>query len=454
MRLLLLLAPGGVLIALALGAEALGLRARGAAPGMGAKQVLVLALGWLLLAYGFLVHRKAVRDEQAEKRAYLRTVLFLTVPCVFTTLLIAFVANAVLGSWPSPLNWGLVFPPESRIELETVEFRSTATINAAGFRGREPTVPRGEHPRIVALGDSFCYGWGVADDEPWAHVAGRALSTSEPAVEVCNLGMPGTTVDSYARFAVRAAPALRPDLIIVGVLQADDLQQLALDGGKSSIVDRTVGWIWPNLARVWSEGVPPAQNQTAESMRNAWIEQAAKLQREFDPKRRARFETLDPMVRKMFAEGDINPGLVSQALRHPDYMTGVLQREDPSIQRGEARLRESLRSIQRAAERVDARVLVVSIPSALFVSERSLGSAARVGFDTAPEFLTTQVVDDGLREACEALDLPCLIVTAEFRAACREQELFFEFDGHLNRDGHVLLGELVAKAVREQNLLQ
>src|SRR5262249_37045840 len=61
---------------------------------------------------------------------------------------------------------GLVLPPGSRVVYETEEFRFAAKINRLGFRGREFTVERVPgRSRVLAIGDSFTYGWGVGLDQ-------------------------------------------------------------------------------------------------------------------------------------------------------------------------------------------------------------------------------------------------------------------------------------------------
>src|SRR5260370_1297488 len=52
-----------------------------------------------------------------------------------------------------------IFPPGSKVSFRTPEFSYTAEANSMGFRDHEVKAKAGF--RIVALGDSFTYGWGV-----------------------------------------------------------------------------------------------------------------------------------------------------------------------------------------------------------------------------------------------------------------------------------------------------
>ena len=83
---------------------------------------------------------------------------------------------------------------------------------------------------MLAIGDSFTFGWGVSLEESWPKVLEATLRQAGVAVEVANLGFPGGSPVDYANIATRAVPALQPDLVLVAVLQGDDLGQLRAAG--------------------------------------------------------------------------------------------------------------------------------------------------------------------------------------------------------------------------------
>jgi len=77
--------------------------------------------------------------------------------------------------------------------------------------------------RIVAIGDSYTYGWGVEQEQTWLRLLEELLAAQGYPVQTVNLGKPGSGPPDYAALAERAVPILRPDLILVVLLQGNDL---------------------------------------------------------------------------------------------------------------------------------------------------------------------------------------------------------------------------------------
>jgi GDSL-like Lipase/Acylhydrolase family len=84
------------------------------------------------------------------------------------------------------------------------------TINADGLRGalhpRERTPGR---PRLLMLGDSVAFGFGVADDETFA------ADLEKDGYEVVNLAVPGYGTDQELLRLERLGAAYRPDVVLL-----------------------------------------------------------------------------------------------------------------------------------------------------------------------------------------------------------------------------------------------
>lgn len=92
-------------------------------------------------------------------------------------------------------------------------------LNDAGFR--TPPVAETKPPgtlRVVALGDSHTFGWGVRDEECYARLLEGALNRlagPDRKVEVVNLGIPGINAVQESRVFERYGEPLDPDLVMI-----------------------------------------------------------------------------------------------------------------------------------------------------------------------------------------------------------------------------------------------
>lgn len=106
------------------------------------------------------------------------------------------------------------------------EFSTRITINSLGLRGKEVDLDRPTGHRILVVGDSFTYGWGVEDDETYPVVLERRLAErlGENSVQVLNAGFAaGYYPDTYYLWLKEFGMRFEPDLIIVGFYVGNDI---------------------------------------------------------------------------------------------------------------------------------------------------------------------------------------------------------------------------------------
>jgi len=104
-------------------------------------------------------------------------------------------------------------------ELVTPYAHAHITTNAEGLRGtREyaPAKPAGTR-RVVLLGDSFVFGFGVEDGETFA----ARLEAADPHLEALNFGVPGYGVDQMLVLYRKIASQYAADVVVVGIYQED-----------------------------------------------------------------------------------------------------------------------------------------------------------------------------------------------------------------------------------------
>lgn len=120
--------------------------------------------------------------------------------------------------YDSEIGWSTRPGTEKRHVDPEGQFDVTYYINAQGYRGPNYSVER-KHGRyrILILGDSTGFGWGVSQEETLAGILDAELQDTE----VINLALSGFGIDqSYLRF-VKEGAALKPDMVILQVSHND-----------------------------------------------------------------------------------------------------------------------------------------------------------------------------------------------------------------------------------------
>ena len=106
------------------------------------------------------------------------------------------------------------------------EFDVDIKINANGYRGQDFDLDKGARHRILILGDSFTFGHGVGESEPYAARLQDLLAKKGRGrvSEVINAGFAsGYSPDTYYLFCRLYCGALKPDLVLIGFFVGNDI---------------------------------------------------------------------------------------------------------------------------------------------------------------------------------------------------------------------------------------
>lgn len=117
------------------------------------------------------------------------------------------------------------------------EFAFRFSTNAQGLRMdydlSDPKPPASR--RILVVGDSFTFGYGVQQDETFSAELQKLLDPGLRRIEVINAGFAGGfTMDTEYLFTREVGAKWRPDLVLVGVGLSNDLDDLGTTTWKSS----------------------------------------------------------------------------------------------------------------------------------------------------------------------------------------------------------------------------
>jgi hypothetical protein len=113
------------------------------------------------------------------------------------------------------LGWFHVPDKSAHLWIEHTGIDVTLHTNSAGFRGtREyPLNKRAGTTRILGIGDSFTFGWGVQDEETF----GAVIESTRPNVEVINIASPGYGIDQMLLGFREIGKQFEPDYVLIGI---------------------------------------------------------------------------------------------------------------------------------------------------------------------------------------------------------------------------------------------
>jgi len=105
---------------------------------------------------------------------------------------------------------GHVHKPGSKMELMDVD----VSINSDGLRDRDYPVERGDAYRIIFLGDSLTFGWGVEQEDTFQYILEDQISKVTPT-EIINFGTGNYNTEQEVSLFFEKGVKYSPDKVVL-----------------------------------------------------------------------------------------------------------------------------------------------------------------------------------------------------------------------------------------------
>ena len=309
------------------------------------------------------------------------------------------------------------------------EFDVPVRISSKGCRDREFGPKEPGTVRILCLGDSYCFGYGVRVEDAYPKVLEKLLADDAKRVEVLNAGASSYGTLHMIEVLKRTREWFEPDIVLASFFFANDLYDIA----KFPEQDVRGGIV---LSRHFADTVD----------RSAWLRFCFEWSDLALLIERARFNASSPQkLGEVPRPEDGAPGLA--LLRKPEDTPSSATRWRP--------FEEALADLKRETEKAGAKLVLFSIPQEYQTRTArwdQLRAEGKIPGDVGAYDL--DLVGRTVGAICAKERVAFLDLVPGFRARRPESSRFFPVNRHFNESGHALAAELIAAFLRSQGTIR
>ncbi len=317
----------------------------------------------------------------------------------------------------------------------TRQWDVTIAINQEGFRDRRDPIPS-PAPPILALGDSFAFGWGMNLEQSYLYLLEERVNQRRP-IRIVKAGVNGTGTSDQFRLLEAIGPQYRPQLVLLSFFVGNDFTDVQMGGLEQFEVKNGL------LVRRELRPVPWLRSAAQTVVRSSHLLQFLRAAQLSFEQRRSR----GSMAGSHAGLASRDPWLLEFSKIH-------LRNYPEETARGVAETLDYLDRFQNYCRAHNADFVLMVIPRSMQVNPEEL-EEWQLAFQLTEADLDLDRPQRILREWSERRGVPLLDLLPEFRrrrATHPGQKLFYYPDAHFNAAGHQLTAELLAAFLEQQGL--
>ncbi|MBW2990839.1 SGNH/GDSL hydrolase family protein [Candidatus Woesearchaeota archaeon] len=286
----------------------------------------------------------------------------------------------------------------------TREFKHRIRTNSDGLREDiDYELDKGDNFRMLAVGDSFVFGYGVELNETFIKLLEIKLKEEKEKVQVINLGVPGTGPSHYYKRLKYKGLKYNPDLVILGLFVGSDL---------NTVIETT-------------EFTPKMPNQLPY----------------FIASKSHAFQF-------MYLLTKVN---VLNKIKRDKKPVPTMCTSDEKYEQAISSLEPAVQDFNKLAQENNFDILFVIIPSREQVDDK-LWQEALSYFCVLKKSDRYQVQRD-IKTVLEKTNSTYIDLTQKFVDLNKNNTFYYKIDGHFNKKGHELAFSLVYNKLKNEDLL-
>ena len=338
--------------------------------------------------------------------------------------------------------------PNADYDFDSDPFTFHVKLNSDGFRERRlPRRAVRSGKRVLFVGDSMVFGWGVEAEQTFVRLAEQALREQDgaDAWEFVNLGVEGTDPLGYRDCLFSYGSQIQPDVVVACIYLGNDaLSSLSprKDLRPRGLLDNLFDLKPSNLlrfveVRVLNRVPTPPHAMPGTKTANPLTQYVESD----DPVVRERLEAIEPEMLDRALRWRVNPYLVAGGIREPDLLARMIGQNNALVRHPSMRL--ILEEMHGTAQDIGAEFRLVLLAPGYALTREMWPSLEKMGYRTCDEMLAYRRQQRTLGRLAGDLGVP-LLDTTPFLVAAGDGVCFAE-DAHFTPYGNQVVADLVTR---------
>ena len=349
---------------------------------------------------------------------------------------------------------GLVGLPNTSAKCKTIEYDVVHHFNNIGICDRDVKVQKDKY-RVLCIGDSWTMGEGVNVENSWPKKLEIFLQKKGLNIEVLNCGQAGMYPTGYRGVICKALPLLKPDLVIVGVLQFEDLAQeyefnYEIPGSVNVpapvferirfAVGQFIHFSFINYIEIFR-----SRKTSMLDISGIWANDVKDMLQHANQLQKLRYACYEDSIQQLMQNGNFNSVLVNYYMNFPERKFIFNNPHNRATVFAANQLLKDVQAMRTTCDSFHCKMVFVNLPFPDFTGHDVFRIPELDKFDIY--FVFNNHIDSIYRSVAERVDVPYIELTQKFKSLKDKKAYFYRYDNHPNVQGYEEIAKTVSDSI-------